>query len=117
MATLPTPIKRPAETPSRIPLRPWLRPREPCSKRYAPIATAPPSNAISPAREYAEWACDASAVTASSARPPALSPRPVHSRQPSSMRNQICAGIASSTRPPAITACTNESGASDIAAT
>ena len=58
-----------------------------------------------------------SAVTASSARPAALNARPVHSRQPSLIRNHICAGIASSARPPAITAWTSESGASVIAAT
>jgi hypothetical protein len=51
MATFPTPIMTPAAMASRTPSCPRARPLEPCNSRVTPMATAPPSKAISAAAE------------------------------------------------------------------
>ena len=83
-----------------------------------PAAIRTVSNPIMPGMEKCEsapWA--AGSVKPSSISPNAVSARPIHCRRPIEQPSICSAMIASITMPPARTAWTSDSGATDIAAT
>ena len=86
--------------------------------RSVPAAIRPVSNEIMPGtekRESAPWV--AGSVNPRRISPNAVIARPIHCRLPIRSPKTRSAITASRTTPPASTACTIDSGASDIAAT
>ena len=118
IATSETPTRIPAAAPS---MNPWCSRGAPiCGPmiRSVPPAIRPASNEIIPGtekRESAPWA--AGSVSPRRISPTAVSASPAHWRRPIRRPKIFSAITASSTTPPASTAWTSDSGASDIAAT
>ena len=79
------------------------------SMQSVPASTIAPSNAIAPPSAYAEWlpvVFVSAAVTASSARPPAVSAIPAHSLRRRWKPNHLSAATPSTMKPLARTAWT-----------
>jgi hypothetical protein len=113
-----TPNRIPAAAASMTPCCSALPPSRGPMMHSAPSPKSPPSKAIIALAENdacAPWL--AGSVIASRASPTPVIASPHHCRGPTVKPNSRSAMTASSTRPPASTAWTTDSGASEIAAT